>query len=185
LGAVIKKVKFSLLDYAIPVYYLIGPSETSSNLARFDGLRFGNGRDKFTDETSRRIMIGTYSLSSGYYDAYYRRAQCVRTLFIKEYGEMLSKCDVLLAPVTPYAPTKIGELVSDPLQNLLVDIYTVTTNPVGIPSLALPCGFDTNKLPIGMQIMGSMFSEDLLLRMGHAYQMETDWHKVKPPILDK
>ena len=185
LGAVIKKVKFSLLDYAIPVYYLIGPSETSSNLARYDGLRYGYGRDKFTDETCRRIMIGTYGLSSGYYDAYYKKAQQVRTLFIKEYSEMLSKCDVLLAPVTPYAPTKIGELVSDPLQNILVDIYTVTTNPVGIPALALPCGFDTNKLPIGMQIMGPMFSEDVLLRIGHAYQMETNWHKIKPPILDK
>lgn len=185
LGAVIKKVKFSLLDYAIPVYYLIGPSETSSNLGRYDGLRYGAGRENFTAESSRRIMIGTYALSSGYYDAYYKRAQQVRTLFIDEYSKMLSECDVLLTPVTPYSPTKIGELMSDTLKNLLVDIYNVSVNIVGVPSLALPCGFDKNNLPIGMQIVGSMFSEELLLRIGHAYQKETSWHKQKPTMIDK
>lgn len=185
LGAIIKKVKFSLLDYAIPVYYLIGPSETSSNLGRYDNLRYGNGRDKFTPESSRRIMIGTYALSSGYYDAYYKKAQQVRTLFIDEYSRMLSECNVLLTPVTPYSPTKIGELMSDTLKNLLVDIYNVSVNIVGVPSLALPCGFDGKNLPIGMQIVGSMFSEELLLRVGHAYQKETSWHKQKSTIMDE
>ena len=178
----IKHISMPMFDYGLPVYYLIGPSETSSNLARYDGIRYGQKRKEFTSETVRRIMIGTYALSSGYYDAYYKKAQKARTLFIKEYDKALSECDVLLMPVTPTPPTKIGELMTDPLQNLLADVYTVSQNPVGVPSLAIPCGFTKNGLPIGMQLVGSMFSEDLLLRVGHIYQKATDWHKKYPKL---
>lgn len=183
LGMKIIEVSMPTFDYGIPVYYLIAPSETSSNLARYDGIRYGNTRDNFTPETIRRIMIGTYALSAGYYDAYYRKAQKARTLFIKEYEKALSKCDVLLMPVNPTPPTEIGELISDPVRNLLADFYTITQNPVGVPSLALPCGFTKDNLPIGMQLVSKMFDESLLLRIGHAYQQVTDWHKAKPDIL--
>lgn len=184
MGASIVNVSMSLLDYGIPVYYLIGPSETSSNLARYDGVRYGNDRSGFTEETMRRIMIGTHALSTGYYDQYYRKAQRVRTLFIAEYQKMLSVCDILLLPVTPTHATKLGELISDPLQNLLVDVYTVSQNPVGIPSLAIPCGFSKTNLPIGMQLVGRAFSEDMLLALGTAYQSKTDWHKRKAPGIE-
>lgn len=184
LGIKIKEVSMPLFDYGIPVYYLIAPSETSSNLGRYDGIRYGQGREHFTPETMRRIMIGTYALSAGYYDAYYKKAQQVRTLFIKEYEKALSQCDALLMPVNPTPPTKIGELMSDPLQNLLADVYTTSQNPVGVPSLAIPCGFTKNKLPIGMQLVGKMFSESLLLRLGHVYQQVEKWHIEKPDLLD-
>ena len=184
MGATIVDVSMSLLDYGIPVYYLIGPSETSSNLARYDGVRYGNDRALFTEETMRRIMIGTHALSTGYYDQYYRKAQRVRTMFIAEYQRMLSLCDVVLMPVTPTHATKIGDLISDPLQNLLVDVYTVSQNPVGIPSLAIPCGFSRTNLPIGMQLVGKAFSEDLLFALGAAYQQKTDWHTRKAPGIE-
>ncbi len=180
LGVKIKEISMPLLEMSIPVYYLIGPSETSSNLARYDGVRYGNTRDNFTRETMRRIMLGTYALSAGYYDAYYKKAQQVRTLFIKEYEKALSECDVILMPVNPTPPPKIGELISDPVKNLLADIYTTSQNPVGVPSLALPCGFTDSGLPIGMQMVGKMFAEPLLLQIGHLYQKNTDWHKKKP-----
>lgn len=182
LGCTIKEISMPLLPYGLSVYYLIGPSETSSNLARYDGIRYGNGRDKFTPETMRRILIGTYALSAGYYDAYYKKAQQARTLFIQAYQEALQQCDVLLMPVNPTLPPRIGELVSDPLANMLADVYTTSQNPVGVPSLAVPCGFTKDQLPIGMQLIGPMFSEELLLHLGHAYQQHTDWHTKAPPI---
>ena len=181
-GAVIKEISMPLFDLCLPVYYLIAPSETSSNLARYDGIRYGHGRDCFTDETTRRILIGTYALSAGYYDAYYKKAQQVRTLFIEEYQKALSQCDILLQPITPNNPPKFGELLSDPLQNLLADIYTVSQNPVGVPSLALPCGFTKSGLPIGAQIVGKMFTEELLLSVGHQFQKTTNYHLQKPKL---
>ena len=181
-GAKIKEISMPLFDLCLPVYYLIAPSETSSNLARYDGIRYGNNRDNFTDETIRRILIGTYALSAGYYDAYYKRAQQVRTLFIEEYQKALSQCDILLQPIMPNNPPKFGQLLSDPLQNLLADIYTVSQNPVGVPSLAIPCGFTKSGLPIGTQIIGKMFSEELLLSIGHEYQKLTDFHTKKPNL---
>ena len=183
LGFKIKEISMPLLEMSIPVYYLIGPSETSSNLARYDGVRYGNTRDNFTRETMRRIMLGTYALSAGYYDAYYKKAQQVRTLFIKEYEKALTQCDVILMPVNPTPPPKIGELISDPVKNLLADIFTTSQNPVGVPSLALPCGFTDSGLPIGMQIVGKMFAEPLRLQLGHQYQQSSGWHKKKPPFL--
>ncbi len=182
LGAKIKTISMPMIEYAIPVYYLIGPSETSSNLARYDGVRYGESRSNFTSETMRRIMIGTYALSAGYYDAYYKKAQKARTLFIKEYRKALEECDVILMPVNPTPPTKIGELINDPVQNLLADIYTVSQNPVGVPSLAIPCGFTKSGLPIGMQLVGKMFAEEKLLQVGYAYQQTNGWHKQKPKL---
>ncbi|OGG16798.1 glutaminyl-tRNA synthase (glutamine-hydrolyzing) subunit A [Candidatus Gottesmanbacteria bacterium RIFCSPHIGHO2_02_FULL_40_24] len=184
LGAEIVEVKMPIFDYGLAAYYLIAPSETSSNLARYDGIRYGESRENFTPETIRRIMVGTYALSAGYYDAYYRKAQQARTLFIKEYNNILSRCDVILMPVNPTPPTKIGELINDPLQNLLADLFTVTQNPVGVPSLAIPCGFTKSNLPIGMQIIGKMFTEEKLLNIGYKFQQLTDWHIKKPPILN-
>ncbi|KKU36807.1 MAG: Glutamyl-tRNA(Gln) amidotransferase subunit A, partial [Candidatus Amesbacteria bacterium GW2011_GWA1_46_35] len=163
LGAKIEEVSLPTSKYAISVYYLLAPSETSSNLARYDGIRYGNGRDKFTPETMRRIMIGTYALSAGYYDAYYKKAQQARTLIIKDYQKVFTKCDLILSPISPTPPTKLGELINDPVKNMLADIYTVTTNTAGIPALALPCGFTRSGLPIGMQLQGPMFSEEVLL----------------------
>ncbi len=176
LGVKIKEISMPVLEYGVPVYYLIGTSETSSNLARYDGIRYGNGRNKFTRETMRRIMLGTYALSAGYYDAYYKKAQQGRTLFIKEYAKAFTECDAILMPIEPMPATKLGELIGDPIKNMLADIFTCQT-PVGIPSLAVPVGFTKSNLPVGMQLLGRMFSEPLLLKLGHFYQKVTDWHK--------
>ncbi len=182
LGMQVKELSMPLFDYGLPVYYLIAPSETSSNLARYDGVRYGGDRSNFTEETMRRIMIGTYALSAGYYDAYYRKAQKARTLFIAEYKRLLSECDVLVMPVNPTVAPKVGELMADPLANLLADVYTVSINPVGVPSLAVPSGFTKAGLPIGMQIVGKMFAESLLFQIGHAFQSETDYHTRAPKV---
>lgn len=182
LGLKRKKVSLPLIKYGVPLYYVLVPSETSSNLARYDGNRFGRGRENFTLETKRRIMMGTFALSAGYYEAYYRRAQKVRTLFIKQYEKAFEDCNFILMPVNPTLPPKLGELMADPIQNMLADYYTGTINTAGIPSLALPCGFSNEGLPIGAQLVGPMFSESLLLNVGHRYQQATDWHKKKPKI---
>lgn len=183
LGVEIIDISLPMLEYAVSTYYLLAPSETSSNLGRYDGFRFGSNRQNFTNETIRRIMIGTYALSAGYVDAYYRKAQQARTLIINDFTNAFTKCDVIISPISPTAPTKIGDLINDPVRNLLADIYNVTTNPAGIPSLALPCGFSADGLPVGLQIQGPMFSESLLLNIGHQYQQATDWHLRKPPVI--
>ena len=185
MGAIVEDVSLPLLEYGVPVYYILAPSETSSNLGRYDGVRFGAGRDLFTRETKRRIMTGTYALSSGYYDAYYKKAQQVRSLFIKEYTAILSRYDAILSPVTPMIPTKFGELVHDTLKNMMAALYTVTVSIVGLPALFLPCGFSASGLPIGMQLVGGMFCEDALLGMGAAYQKKTGWHAMQPLLLSK
>lgn len=182
LGYKIEEVSFPDFDFVLALYYIIAPSETSSNLGRYDGVRYGASRDKFTEETKRRIMIGTYSLSSGYYDAYYRQAQKARTHLINIYKSIFEKCDVFVSPITPTMPPKFGELIDDPVKNYLADIYTVIQNPAGVPSLALPCGFSKAGLPIGMQIVGPMFSEERLLNVGYRYQQMTNWHLRKPKL---
>lgn len=182
LGIHIENVSIPMSEYCVPLYYITAPSETSSNLARYDGIRYGNERKYFTKETMRRIMTGTYALSSGYYDAYYRKAQKARTVFIEKYTSLLSKYDAILMPVMPSSATKLGHLLDDPVKNMLIDIYTVLVNIIGVPSLALPCGFTKNGLPVGMQLVGRMFSEDILLRIGHAYQRKTDWHSREPKL---
>ena len=183
LGAKIIPISIPTAKKAISIYYLIAASETSSNLARYDSVRYGQGRSLFSDENCRRIILGTYALSAGYADKLYKNAQKARTLLIQEYEAAFKKCDVLLAPVAPILPTKLGELINNPLQNMLADLYTVTINIVGVPSLAIPAGFSKNKLPIGLQLIGKKFHEGELLQLGYAYQQVTTWHQQPASIL--
>ncbi len=181
LGAEMVEISLPHTEYAIAVYYIIQPSEVSSNLARFDGIRFGNDRSSFGEEAKRRIMLGTYTLSAGYYDAYYKKAMKVRTLIKKDFDEAFKKVDAIIAPVSPTPPWKLGEKNDDPLAMYLSDIYTVTANLSGNPGLAVPIGF-ANELPVGMQIIGPHFSEELLFQIGHAYEQETKWFEKRPNI---
>jgi aspartyl-tRNA(Asn)/glutamyl-tRNA(Gln) amidotransferase subunit A len=182
-GAKIVDVSIPFLKHGVSIYYLIALSETSSNLGRYDGIRYGNVRENFSPETMRRIMVGSFALSAGYADELYKNAQKARTVLIQEYDKVFEECDVVLAPVTPSPPAKIGELMSDPLKNLLEDLYTVTINTVGVPSLAIPAGFTAEGLPVGMQIIGKKFHEAELIQMGDAYQRMTEWHKKLPPVV--
>lgn len=172
LGAEIKEVSLPHAKYALATYYIIQPAEVSSNLARYDGIRFGHDRTRFGDEAKRRIMLGTYTLSAGYYDAYYLKAMKVRTLIKKDFDEVFKKVDVMISPVSPTLPFKIGEKVNDPLQMYLADIYTVTANLAGVPGLSIPVGF-VNGLPVGMQILGPQFSEKMLFQVGKIYEQST------------
>jgi len=185
LGAIIKKVSLPHTEYGNAAYYIIQPSEVSSNLARYDGIRYGHGREKFGDEAKRRIMLGTYTLSAGYYDAYYKKAMQVRTLIKKDFSDAFNPSadgvDAIITPVSPTPPWKLGEKINDPLKMYLSDVFTVTANLAGIPGLALPMGF-ANELPIGMQILGPQFSESLLFQIGHAYEQTTEWNKRKPEL---
>jgi aspartyl-tRNA(Asn)/glutamyl-tRNA(Gln) amidotransferase subunit A len=197
LGMEVHEVSLPNTKYALPVYYLLLFAEASSNLARFDGTRFGLSVSKdakdvidiylqtrhegFGDEVKRRIMLGAYALSAGYYDAYYLKAQKVRTLLRQDFENALSEVDVLLAPTCPTTAFKLGEKTSDPLEMYLSDIYVVATNPAGVPALALPCGF-SNNMPVGMQLIGKHLDEQTLFQVGHAYQQVTDWHKQNPNI---
>lgn len=180
LGVTVSDVSLPVLRYGVPVYYILAPSETSSNLARYDGVRYGGSRDMFTRETVRRILTGTHALSSGYYDAFYKNAQKARSLFIEKFSSLLSDYDAIMTPVMPTLPLKFGELLDDPVRNMMADLFTVTVNIVGSPSLALPAGFSSSGLPIGMQLIGKMFDEPTVLALGHAYQRETDWHRRVP-----
>ena len=168
--------------HGISVYYIIQPAEVSSNLARYDGVRFGRSRDAFGAEAKRRIMLGTYVLSSGYYDAYYKKAMQVRTIIIKEVESVFTKVDVLLAPVAATPPFKLGEKNDDPLEMYLTDIFAATANLSGIPSIAIPAGFSLEGLPLGVQIMGPRFSENTLFRLANEYQSETNWHLKTPDL---
>jgi len=185
LGVEFVNVSMPYVSLGVSIYYLIAPSETSSNLARYDGIRYGQDRSNFTEETIRRILLGTYALSAGYADELYKKAQKAREILIEEYREALSHCDALLAPVTPSKPSRIGELLSDPMRNLLEDLYTVTINLAGVPSLAIPAGFSSDKLPIGIQLIGKPFDELTLLQLGNAFQQATNWHTEKPPLLEQ
>lgn len=194
LGAEAVQVSLPHTQYAIPVYYLILFAEASSNLARYDGVRFGlsdrSGRDLmdvylktreagFGAETKRRIMLGTFALSAGYYDAYYLKAQKVRTLIRQDFQKAFEQVDALITPVAPTTAFRIGEKITNPLDMYLSDVHVVAVNLAGIPALSVPCGF-SNGLPIGMQIMGPHLSEETLLKIGHLYQSQTDWHTKHP-----
>lgn len=181
LGAEIVGVNLPHSQDALAVYYILQPSEVSSNLGRYDGIRYGNGRQAFSPEAKRRIMLGTYTLSAGYYDAYYLKAMKVRTLIIRDYENAFKKADVLLGPVSPTLPFRLGEKTDDPLSMYLSDIYTVTINLAGIPSISVPCGF-LEGLPVGFQLVGPQFAEELLFRAGYAYQQVTDWHTKYPQL---
>src|SRR6266404_652314 len=198
LGAEIIEVSLPHTDYAVATYYIIATAEASANLARFDGIRYGQrmeGRDPiqlysktrgagFGDEVKRRIILGTYVLSSGYYDAYYLRAQKVRTLIRQDFLKAFEKVDAIVTPTTPTAAFKIGEKTDDPLQMYLSDIFTISCNLAGIGGISLPCGFTKSpKLPIGLQLLGKPFGEEALLRIAHAYEQSTNWHKEKPALV--
>lgn len=184
-----KKLGYKFVDISLPhskygvsVYYIIAPTEVSSNLARFDGVRYGNDRRYFGAEAKRRIMLGTYTSSKGYADKYYEKAARVRTLIIKDFEKAFSVVDAILTPVSPMLPFKIGEKSDDPLQMYLADLYLSAISLAGLPALALPCGFSESGLPIGMQLMGPRWSEEILFNLGEKYQSVTDWHKRKPDI---
>lgn len=181
-GFSIEEISLPHTEYVVAIYYILVPSEISSNMARYDGIRFGKERKCFSDEVKRRIMIGTYALSAGYYDAFYLKASKARSLIVNDFQEAFKKVDFLLAPVSPNPPFKLGEKSKDPLQMYLEDILTAGINLAGIPSLALPCGFSKEKLPIGMQLIGPLFSEERLLTAGKIYQNLTDWHERKPNL---
>jgi len=181
LGAIMEEISLPHTEYGIAAYYIIQPAEVSSNLARYDGIRFGSGRENFGGEAKRRIMLGTYTLSAGYYDAYYKKAMKVRTLIIKDFDTVFKKVDAIFAPVSPTPPWKLGEKINDPLKMYLSDIFTVTANLAGIPGISVPMGF-SDGLPIGMQILGPQFSESLLFQIGSAYEQATEWHKRKPTL---
>ncbi|MCL7454954.1 MAG: Asp-tRNA(Asn)/Glu-tRNA(Gln) amidotransferase subunit GatA [Anaerolineae bacterium] len=197
LGAEVVDVSLPHTEYALPAYYLIAPAEASANLARFDGMRYGlslpaddlwetyrrTRGQGFGPEVKRRIMLGTYALSAGYYDAYYLKASQVRTLIRRDFDQALEHCDVLLAPTAPTTAFKVGEIAGDPLQMYLQDIFTLALSLAGLPGLSLPCGFDGEGLPIGLQVMGRAFDEATVLRVAHAYEQATEWHR-RAPALD-
>ncbi len=179
LGVEMVELSLPHTKYAVPVYYIVQPAEVSSNLGKYDGVRYGNNRDDFGDEAKRRIMLGTYVLSAGYYDAYYLQAQKVRSRLIEDFDKAFEKVDAILSPVSPTPPFKIGEKASDPLQMYLADIYTAGINLVGIPGLAVPSGFTKNNLPLGFQLLGPKFSEHSLFELGKKYHEAVDY---KPKI---
>jgi aspartyl-tRNA(Asn)/glutamyl-tRNA(Gln) amidotransferase subunit A len=196
LGAVSKEVSLPHTGYAVPVYYIIATAEASSNLARFDGVQYGlrvpqknlidmykKTRDEgFGQEAKRRIILGTFALSHGYYDAYYLRALKVRTLIKQDFDKVFNDFDCIVTPTSPTAAFKIGEKVDDPLKMYLSDIYTISANLAGIPAISLPCGFTKKGLPVGLQILAKPFAEETLYRVAHAYEQNTGWHKMKPKI---
>lgn len=198
LGAKLVEISLPHTELALPCYYVIAPAEASSNLARFDGIRYGHrAKDSenlldlycrsrsegFGAEVKRRIMIGTYVLSSGYYDAYYVRAQKVRSLIAKDFSNVFSnECDVIACPVSPFTAFRLGEKVSDPLSMYLTDIFTIPVNLAGLPGMSIPCGFDGKNLPIGLQLIGKAWDEATLFKVASAYQGSTDWHTRTPKV---
>lgn len=197
LGATVEEISLSHTEYAAATYYIIAPAEASANLARFDGIRYGarvEGADPielycktrgagFGPEVKRRIILGTYVLSSGYYDAYYLRAQKVRTLIREDFLKAFAKVDAIVTPTTPTAAFKIGEKSDDPLQMYLSDVFTISCNLAGICGVSLPCGFTKSpKLPIGLQLLGKPFGEETMLKLAHAYEQSTNWHKERAAL---
>lgn len=197
MGAEIVEISLPHTEYAVAVYYIVAPAEASSNLARFDGVKFGHRAsdvdglidmykktrsEGFGQEVKRRIMLGTYALSAGYYDAYYLKAQKVRTLIANDFKEAFEKCDVIVTPTTPTTAFGIGEKNDDPLQMYLSDVLTISCNLAGIPGISVPCGFSKAGLPIGLQMLGNHFDEATILRAAHAYEQSTEWHKERPVI---
>ena len=181
LGAEIVEVSLPHSEYALAAYYIIVPSEVSSNMARYDGIRFGKGRENIGAEVKRRIMLGTYALSTGYYDEYYAKAAKVRTLVKQDFEKAFGKVDVIVGPVSPTTAWNLGEKIDDPLKMYLADIYTISANLAGIPGLSVPCGF-SDGLPVGLQILGKHWDEETILRVGYAYEQATNWRKEKPKL---
>ena len=196
LGAEIVDLSLPLTEYALDVYYIIAPSEASSNLSRFDGVKYGYRSSKgntaqenmslsrsegFGEEVKRRIMIGTYTLSAGYYDAYYKKAQQIRTLIINEFKETFKKVDVLLAPTSPTIAFKLGERTDDPIKMYQSDLCTIPINIAGLPAISIPAGFH-NKMPIGIQVVGPQMGDQKVLQFANQFQQITSWHKHFPKL---
>ena len=196
LGASVQEVSLPSTRYALACYYIIAPSECSANLARYDGVKYGYSDQQagdmweameqtrshgFGPEVTRRIMLGTFALSSGYYDAYYLKAQQARTLIRRDFAEVFRTVDALVTPTSPVVAFRVGERTGDPLQMYLIDVCTLPVNIAGLPALSVPCGF-SDGLPVGMQLIGPHMAEATLLRIGHAYEQATEWHKQWPPI---
>lgn len=197
LGAEVKEVRLPRTDAAVAVYYVIATAEASSNLARFDGVKFGfraketkdllelyikTRQEGFGPEVKRRIMLGTYVLSAGYYDAYYGKAQAVRTLVCQDFDATFKEVDLIVTPTTPTPAFQLGEKSEDPLQMYLSDVFTISVNLAGLPAISLPCGFSKAGMPIGLQLIGRAFEEETVLRAAHAYEQSAQWHQKKPPI---
>jgi aspartyl-tRNA(Asn)/glutamyl-tRNA(Gln) amidotransferase subunit A len=197
LGATIVDISLPNTKLSIPVYYVLAPAEASSNLSRFDGVRYGFRAEQYTDladmyeksraqgfgaEVKRRIMIGTYVLSHGYYDAYYLQAQKIRRLIAQDFVEAFKQCDVIMGPTSPSTAFKLGEKGDDPVQMYLSDIYTIAVNLAGLPGMSIPCGFGENNMPVGLQIIGNYFDEARMLNVAHQYQLATDWHSRAPSL---
>ena len=200
LGAEVDEVSLPHTEYAVATYYLVATAEASSNLARYDGVKYGYrvpDADSLLDmycktrtigfgpEVKRRIMLGTYALSAGYYDAYYKKAQQVRTLIKQDFEQAFSRCDLILSPVSPTPAFKIGEKVADPLEMYLSDILTIPVNLAGLPAISVPCGFSSGGLPIGLQLIARPFAEDYLLQAAHQYEQVTEWHRKKPILAEE
>lgn len=196
-GAAVQSIRLPNNPHAVSTYYVLAPAEASSNLARFDGVRYthraANPADLtdlyqqsryegFGAEVRRRLLVGTYVLSAGYYDAYYRKAQQVRSLIREDFRRAFAEVDVIVGPTTPTPAFPLGAKNADPVAMYLADIYTIAVNLAGIPALSVPCGFTAAGLPIGMQLMGDYFADDLLLNVAHRYQQETQWHRARPPL---
>ena len=197
LGATVVDVHLPHTELSIPTYYVIAPAEASSNLSRFDGVRYGHRAAQYSDledmyrksrsegfgwEVKRRILVGTYVLSHGYYDAYYLQAQRLRRMIAQDYQNALAQCDVIMGPVAPTPAWRLGEKSDDPVQMYLADIYTLSLNLAGLPGMSVPCGFSSDERPIGLQIIGNYFDEARLLQVAHAFQSVTDWHQRKPQV---
>jgi aspartyl-tRNA(Asn)/glutamyl-tRNA(Gln) amidotransferase subunit A len=194
LGAEIVPIHMPNTDKALPVYYLVATAEASANLSRYDGVRFGHsaGDDSmfenirrtrgegFGPEVKRRIMLGTYALSAGYYDAYYLKAQQVRTLITRDFEQAFANVDVIACPVTPTTAFRIGEKANNPIEMYLSDIFTISVNLSGICGISVPCGFDKQGLPIGLQLIGPRLGEETILRAAHAYEQSASWHRQRP-----
>ena len=195
LGATIVEISLPNSRLSVPVYYVLAPAEASSNLSRFDGVRYGYRAPEYADltdmyektraqgfgpEVKRRIMIGTYVLSHGYYDAYYIKAQRIRRLIAQDFVEAYKECDVIMGPTSPSTAFKLGEKGDDPVQMYLSDIYTIAVNLAGLPGMSIPCGFGANNMPVGLQIIGNYFDEARMLNVAHQYQLATDWHNRAP-----
>jgi aspartyl-tRNA(Asn)/glutamyl-tRNA(Gln) amidotransferase subunit A len=196
LGAATVEVALPNTGLAVPAYYVIAPAEASSNLSRYDGVRYGHRAPEYADladmycktraqgfgpEVKRRILVGTYVLSHGYYDAYYLQAQRVRRLIAQDFAEAFKRCDVIVGPTSPTVAFRIGEKSADPVKMYLNDIYTTAANLAGLPAMSIPCGFGAGGLPVGLHLAGSYFAEARLLNVAHQYQRATDWHARTPP----
>ncbi|MBR0598407.1 Asp-tRNA(Asn)/Glu-tRNA(Gln) amidotransferase subunit GatA [Sinanaerobacter chloroacetimidivorans] len=197
-GAIVEEFEIPTIEYAVPAYYIIACAEASSNLSRYDGIKFGYRSDQANDllstfyqsrsegfgkEAKRRIMLGSFVLSSGYFDAYYKKALQVRGLIKESFQQAFQKYQVILSPVSPGTAYKIGEQISDPLAMYLADIYTVSINLAGLPAVALPCGFGENGMPVGMQLIGNAFTEETLIKTAYCYQLNTDYHTKTPDLV--